>query len=103
LCEFLGRVLTDPSFRQGGVQIHAESLPDISIKEEREALKPPPPALPISQEIPSGEAIAQVVMMNPKESAIGLALKFQEAVKQGKAENSDSAYILFVKQHIEGA
>jgi hypothetical protein len=89
------------SFRQGGVQIHAESLPDVSIKEEREALKLPPFTLPANQEIPSGEAIAQAVTMNPKEGAIALVIKFQEAVKQGRAENNDTAYISFVKQHLE--
>lgn len=89
------------SFRQGGVQILAESMPDVSIKEERETLKPPLPTLPVSQEVPSGEAIAQAVMMNPKEGAIALVIKFQEAVKHGKVENTNSAYISFVKQHLK--
>jgi len=87
------------SFTRGGVQIHAGSLPDVSPKAEREALKPPPLALPASNKVPSGEAIAQAVTMNSKEGAIALAIKFQGMVKQGRAENSDKAYISFVKQH----
>lgn len=88
------------SFARGGIQIQAGSLPDVSPKEEREALKPPPPALTADKKAPSGAAIAQVIEMGTGD-AIALALKFQQAVKDGRAEDSDDAYISFVKQELK--
>lgn len=88
------------SFERGGVQIHAGSLPDISPKAEREALKPPPPALSAEKKAPSGAAIAQVLEMGGRD-AIALAIKFQKAVKDGRAEDSDESYISFAQQQLK--
>jgi hypothetical protein len=35
-------------------------------------------------------------------NAMELAVKFQKAVEQGKAENTDEAYLSFAKQQIKG-
>ena len=88
------------SFVQGGVQIHAESLPDVSPKETREALEPPSDVLLVGNNVPSEKAIAHVLEMNTTEGAIALSIKFQKAVKLGKAENTDEAYISFAKQYV---
>jgi hypothetical protein len=87
-------------FERGGVRVLAGSLPDVLPKDAHEALKPPPHALPISTDAPSGEAIAQVMGMNTTDGAMTLALKFRDAVSKGQAENTDEAYISFVKQHL---
>ena len=87
------------SFPFGGVQIHARSLPDVSPKAVHDALKPPPPALPEIKKVPSGVAMVQVLAMGAG-NAIALTLKFHQAVEQGKAENTDEAYIAFAKQQL---
>ena len=88
------------SFGRGGVHIHAESLPDVSPKDIREALEPPPDALLVSTNVPSAKAINHVLEMNTAEGAIALTIKFQDAVKHGKVENTDEAFIAFVKQRV---
>jgi hypothetical protein len=88
------------SFVHGGVQIHADSLPDVSPKETHEALEPPLNAMSVNADAPSEKAIAQVLEMKPAEGAIALTMKFREVVKQGKAENTDEAYISFAKQYL---
>jgi hypothetical protein len=90
------------SFAHGGVQIHAGSLPDVSPKETHKALKPPPDIFLVGKDMPSGEAIARVLEMHTTEGAIVLAMKFQETVKQGKAENTDEAFISFAKHYLVG-
>jgi hypothetical protein len=87
------------SFGRGGVQIHAGSLPDVSPKTAHDALKPPPPALPEIKEVPSGAAIVQVLERGAG-NAIALTLKFHQAVEQGKAENTDKAYVAFAEQQL---
>jgi Plasmid encoded RepA protein len=88
------------SFPLGGVQIHARSQPDVSPKAAHAALKPPPPALPEIKKVPSGAAIIQVLEIGAG-NAIALTLKFHQAVEQGKAENTDEAYIAFAKQQLD--
>lgn len=87
------------SFPLGGVQIHAGSLPDVLPKAAHDALKPPPPASPEITKAPSGKAIVQVIEMGG--SAMELAVKFQKAVEQGEAENTDEAYLSFAKRQIK--
>ena len=88
------------TFEHGGVQIHAESLPDVSPRETREALEPLPDTLLVSNSVPSEKALARVLEMNTSEGSIALSIKFQKAVKQGAAENTDEAYIAFAKQYV---
>lgn len=88
------------AFARGGVQILATSLPDVSPTKAREVMEPPPSALLVSNNAPSEIALARVLEMNTTEGAIALSIKFQKAVKQGTAENTDEAYISFAKQYV---
>lgn len=83
---------------RGGVQVLADSLPDVPPRTAHEALQPP--TAPVTA-IPTGKAIEHVMYeMQTTESAVIIAMTFQKAVERGEVENTDEAYITFANQYV---
>jgi hypothetical protein len=98
--EFQKILLNCPSLRlacvRGGVQILAESLPDVPTLAAQNILEPPRPTL----KIPSSVALEQVRSLDTRESAVMIAVAFLKAVERGAAELTDEAYLTFAQQYV---
>lgn len=83
------------AFVRGGLRVLDTSLPDVSLKGALPPLPPPPLST-----IPSAEALRHVREdMTTRKGSIMIALEFQEAVKNGRAENTDAGYIAFAERY----